>query len=875
MIPIHLSISGFLSYRDPVEIDFTGFDLACIAGPNGAGKSSLLDAITWVLFGQARKRDDSVVNTASSRAAVNLTFAYEKDLYRVMRLKPRDKTMQLEFNILQRSSGDEDQLPADDSQLSSLDSRLLSGVWKPLTEHTLRETEERIQQVLRLDYETFVNASFFLQGKADQFTQQRPADRKRILGSILGLEVWEGYRQKASDRRRGIESEIEGLDGRLSEILAELSEEEERTARLKELEAELARRQQERQDQEKVVANIRQIVATLEEQGRLVEALARQHDSLARQLGESCARLEERSSERDSHTEILGRAEPIETAYAGWQAQVAELERLDGVASRFREQEKRREAPRLEIQDSRARLEQEAGMLRDQDEQVAGQSEQIEALRAQLKVIGQDLAVAEGRLARREALNANLGAIRLRQGELKVENGHLKPEMNELKTRIDQLGVAEGAECPLCGQPLSPDEREVLLGSLSAQGSEMGDRFRANQAALEELDEAIHEMEAQIESLAQAEAELIQHKGAQAKTQSQVELLEKGRLAWQKDGALRLQEIEKILKQEGYAREARSLLAEIDAQLKAIGYDAAAHDVLRQAELEARSSEAEMRLLEKARATLAPLEREIAGLQTHIKAQQGEVERSAEELDRARTDYEARKAMAPDILTAEGMLRDLHEAENRLRLEVGAARQKVLVLADLKTRRVALEAQREEFAAQVRQYKQLERAFSRDGVPALLIEQALPEIESRANELLDRLSEGNMSVRFVTQAAYKDKRREDLRETLDIQISDGVGTRDYEMFSGGEAFRVNFAIRLALSEVLAQRAGARLQTLVIDEGFGSQDAQGRQRLIEAINLVRPDFAKVLVITHIEELKDAFPNRIEVEKTDHGSIVKVI
>jgi DNA repair protein SbcC/Rad50 len=113
-----------------------------------------------------------------------------------------------------------------------------------------------------------------------------------------------------------------------------------------------------------------------------------------------------------------------------------------------------------------------------------------------------------------------------------------------------------------------------------------------------------------------------------------------------------------------------------------------------------------------------------------------------------------------------------------------------------------------------------------------------------------------------------------MRETLEIQIRDNEGSRDYEMFSGGEAFRVNFAIRLALSEVLAQRAGARLQTLVIDEGFGSQDAQGRQRLVEAINLVRKDFEKILVITHIDELKDAFSTRIEVEKTARGSQVQV-
>jgi exonuclease SbcC len=82
-------------------------------------------------------------------------------------------------------------------------------------------------------------------------------------------------------------------------------------------------------------------------------------------------------------------------------------------------------------------------------------------------------------------------------------------------------------------------------------------------------------------------------------------------------------------------------------------------------------------------------------------------------------------------------------------------------------------------------------------------------------------------------------------------------------------------MRLALSRVLAQRAGARLRTLVIDEGFGSQDTLGRQRLIEAINMVKPDFAKILVITHLEELKEAFPSRIEVEKGPNGSTVRIV
>jgi len=70
--------------------------------------------------------------------------------------------------------------------------------------------------------------------------------------------------------------------------------------------------------------------------------------------------------------------------------------------------------------------------------------------------------------------------------------------------------------------------------------------------------------------------------------------------------------------------------------------------------------------------------------------------------------------------------------------------------------------------------------------------------------------------------------------------------------------------------VLAHRAGARLQTLVIDEGFGSQDPEGRQRLVEAINAVQHQFAAILVITHIDELRDKFPARIDVEKTNNGS-----
>ena len=122
MIPVSLRISGFLSYKEPVEIDFTGFNLACISGQNGAGKSSILDAMTWALFGRARKHDESVINLASDTAQVTLTFEYEGNLYRVIRTNPRGKTSALEFHL------------HDNGNSAS------NGTWKPLTESSLRET---------------------------------------------------------------------------------------------------------------------------------------------------------------------------------------------------------------------------------------------------------------------------------------------------------------------------------------------------------------------------------------------------------------------------------------------------------------------------------------------------------------------------------------------------------------------------------------------------------------------------------------------------------------------------------------------------------------------------------------------------------------
>jgi DNA repair protein SbcC/Rad50 len=153
----------------------------------------------------------------------------------------------------------------------------------------------------------------------------------------------------------------------------------------------------------------------------------------------------------------------------------------------------------------------------------------------------------------------------------------------------------------------------------------------------------------------------------------------------------------------------------------------------------------------------------------------------------------------------------------------------------------------------------------------MIIEHTLPELERDANRILQQLTGGRMHVRFETQ---RETKTGNLRETLDIIISDEKGTRPYESFSGGEQFRINFAIRVALSRMLAQRAGVRLRSLFVDEGFGALDTEGRQRLVEAVKAIQDEFDMVLIITHVDELREAFPSQILVTKTDNGSQIEV-
>lgn len=853
MIPIHLRIAGFLSYRDNVELDFTDLDLACISGHNGAGKSSLLDAMTWSLFGEARGKGSDVINLNQDvkAAEVVFTFEHEKNVYRVQRSLPRGKSTVLEFQVKSEET------------------------WRPLTEKTTRDTQLRIEQTLRLDYETFVNASFFLQGKADQFTQQNAGKRKEVLSNILGLEIWEEYKNRTAEKRKAIERDVDEIDGRVEEIDAELAEEEARKSRLEELQGSLRQLSTAREAQESVLENIRKSAALLDEQRKMTSTLSAGLEHARTALTSLQSRLASKESDRASYADLVNRAKEIESDYKAWQKARKVLEELEKVAADFRDHEMQRAPLQERIAIEKTRLEEERRSLMKEGEEIFKKSSDISGLEGEIEGAQRSLKEAEQRVRERGAVEAARNAARERQAALKVENATLKVDMNQLKERIEALKTAEGATCPLCGQELSEAHRKSTLRQLESDGKQKGDLFRANQKETTDLTRQIADHELRITRLASAEDDRVRFASEVSQLAERLKRLQNLAKDWETAGKKRLKAVERILQNGKYAVDEQKQLAKLDKELAKLGYDASAHDEVRQKESELRSVEEEYGNLKSAKEVSRQIESEIESLKAEIANRQSEISGFEADYRAARANLEAAEAQSPNLDEAERELFSLREEENTLRGELGGAQQRVDILKTQRLRKGDFERERVELQKRIAQHRTLERAFGKDGVPALLIEQALPQIEDKANELLDRLSDGQMSIRFITQAEYKDKKREELKETLNIQISDSAGSRDYEMYSGGEAFRVNFAIRLALSEILAQRKGARLRTLVIDEGFGSQDVQGRQRLIEAINLVKHDFAKVLVITHLDELKDAFPARIEVEKTERGSTVRVM
>uniref|UniRef100_UPI00286A80BF SbcC/MukB-like Walker B domain-containing protein n=1 Tax=Chamaesiphon sp. OTE_20_metabat_361 TaxID=2964689 RepID=UPI00286A80BF len=323
-------------------------------------------------------------------------------------------------------------------------------------------------------------------------------------------------------------------------------------------------------------------------------------------------------------------------------------------------------------------------------------------------------------------------------------------------------------------------------------------------------------------------------------------------------------------------------LQTIIRQINELKYDRDYHQQVATELRQSQSIQLQYQEVQQAKQTQPQLLTRINSLQAN--ESQNIIDRQKSNLEIDRISLEIAKIPDSDerILAVERLL-----AERRQQLDtnlsiLGSLEQQLTQLNNIQEQLRSQQQQLDTCKQQQKIYDELGKAFGKNGIQALVIENILPQLEAESNQILSKLSNNQFHVQFITQKATKSSRTKKASvksakyiDTLDIAIGDANGTRAYETYSGGEAFRIDFSIRLALAKLLSQRAGTPLQMLIVDEGFGTQDREGCDRLISAINAISGDFACILTVTHMPQFREAFQTRIEVHKTAKGSQLQVI
>ena len=853
MIPINLHIQGFLSYKEPVAINFEDIHLATITGANGAGKSSILDAITWVMFGIARARNDQLINQLSDTAIVSLDFLYEKQKFRIRRSKSLEKTMLLEFYIFNEESGD----------------------WRTLSEHALQETQKRILSTLRMDYNTFTNASFFLQGKADQFTQLTSGDRKEILSNILGLEIWDDYQKKTREVRKKYELDLFSMKKILEDIDIEIGYEEQTKSDLSEAESKLAEKNKLKKVQNDLLNHALQLEKAKESAEKQIEQFRTDIGKLDQSIEKNLNRKSQLIIQITELNQYLDNSKQIEEEYKKWRSLRKEVEILNEKSTTFHKIKNELIILNNEIDTEINQRKSNKLALEKNFQQVELYRKEIPNLQTEINLLSKKQLELEELFTQKPGLNKQLMEFQNLITEKKSLIKHHEKENDEKRNQLKEFRKA-GVECPFCMQPLTDDHRKKYEALVINDGNAKNEIIQELNDEIKKLVNESIEVGKKIRTIDEQEKVLRNVLSQLAEKKSNYERMIKEVKDWETNREEVFHQVVTELENEKYLELYLIKRESLEIELRKVNYEEKQHLACKEQEVELRGIESQYQALMSASTSIIPLNKQLQDITEDLDLDKSEQIQKNKLLEELLIEYEADYSNLPDIRLLRDELDSIDKEISQINKRIGAERQKLDIINRKKSEKIKVESDINDLIIKINRYKKVEDACGKNGVPALLIEQALPEIEMRANELLERLSNSQLSIHFETQSEYKNKKRQDKRETLEILINDANGkSRAYEMFSGGEAFRINFAIRLALSQVLAKRSGARLETLVVDEGFGSQDSSGRDRLVETINLIKNDFAKLLIITHLEELKDAFPARIEVEKTPAGSQVKVM
>lgn len=859
MLPRKLTLENFMSYRgihDP--IDLTGFGVACLAGPNGSGKSSLLDSITWVLWGRSRAgyASDPLVSAGEPEMAVDMEFTSGDAFYRVIR-RHRKPTIRTKTG------------------LTTLDLQAWDGnQFTSLTGSSIRATQRSIVKLIGLDYETFINTSYFAQGRADLFSKKTPAERKKLLGEILGLDSYGELSSESRSEAREKEIQSKVYTSRIESINSSKISEDDLKVKISELDREISILDNKSGDIRSKVTKLNQEIARMNQSMKEISDIQKAIPNLeneAKSLERSKVSLK---SELEQANVFLERSDQITEGYKALLKVRGKLANFGEKAGQLSNLEAQRNLLEGTISKGMITLQEKIAILKSEIESIEKDQTKYNTLKQSTVELRTKIGDLETKKEANERIFNQLSDLNIELERLLISEVNLQDDLENILAKQTMLSSHEHDACPLCGNELS--EHNV---------SQVREHYEGETAiintTLSKLDTEIIEKRDYIKRLddsAGKEKTELRKEIKELENRLNRQSIEEEALKERKSKLISLRsDLSDIsIKEEEMFVEERSEIQKIEKEIGELNYDFGEHQKI----------QTENRRLSQYEEEYVELSK-FQQLEKHNTALLEDIDKrllsSQIELDKLNTDLGKVESQRTILRESE---RNLNVLESELSVYssdlVSKTRKRDEYIFTLqqsekeKNELSELLDLRKKVLEEKATYDELSLAFGVKGVQALLVETAVPQIEKDANELLAKMTDNSMNIRLATQRQTK---AGDSTETLDIIIGDEWGTRSYELYSGGENFRIDFALRIALSKLLSRRAGTKVPLLFIDEGFGTQDQTGKNKLVEAIGSLRedPEFESglILVITHVDDIINQFDIRIQIEKNEHGSSIKFV
>ncbi|MBU4269505.1 SMC family ATPase [Candidatus Dependentiae bacterium] len=902
MIPLSLELKNFLSYgADIQEIDFKDYSLICFSGKNGNGKSALLDAITWALWGQARKvsglvkPDEGLLRLGQTRMMVSLKFNFAGQIYRVRREYSKTygkPLMSLDFDLYDQ----------------------IKDKFLPLTDKSIKQTQENIEKLLGLDYQTFINSAFFKQGGADEFSKKTPKDRKQILSNILGFSRYDDLMSLALNNAKKFGDDYKIGQVIQENILKETSTEQElkivqlnEDEKLKKIKENILKIEENIKNNEIEYSNFLKLkdkyaffkkeLDSIDQRYQqksleyfdLVESWKKTHyqliklDNLSNLENQKKILIEKDKIFTNNQKEFLILQEEL-------------LKQKDLLQkSRVIIQEKNSiylNELKLIVQRSEIELNAVLNLKKDKELELKDLLSKKNLYTQELNLLVKELA----EVVKHEFYLTNFNKIFEKRRSfyaVLVQKGNwLKSSLNDIKEKLETIKKQESPVCPLCEQVLTLKRKAFLSNKFLNEFNILQYRLLRPSKIIKNLKDLLLKQHEELKKLQEKDgfyknqnAKFIELQKTLNDLNTKIDLINKLLIDFEQKIVILTEKIsndrsnfskieeeqKKIVEQNPEILNINNKIKELELRKNRVAYDSIEHNKIqislsdlekklfliskfdeeKQLQLNRRSKINSIYLqLKELKINKLKLEKDICDLKFNL-----DPEAFLHKVKvLLKQDYD--KSLMDRDIVLQSMAKYEHEL---LRIKE--------LKDDFEKRKIELE----KIKAQFEDYQILANAFSKNGIQALLIEQVIPQIEEEANNILARLTDNQAQI-FIE--SLRDLKGGGVRETLDIKISDSTGVRPYEMFSGGEAFRIDFALRIAISKLLAKRSGIALQTLIIDEGFGSQDEDGLSRLMDAIYTIKSDFTKIIIVSHLDSLKENFPVHFIVSKNASGSFVTV-